>query len=391
MSINSTLSRGPARHRSRLALTAAAAAIFTAALPALAAQAATSGTWSDTGSLSTPRNQHTASLLGNGKVLVAGGINGSSVLNSVELYDPAAGTWTTTGHLSTARYGATATTLADGRVLVAGGSNGLPGGEQTSTELYNPVKGTWSAGAAMSHPRFENLAVRLADGRVLVAGQRNAAVQGDATPTAEVYNPTKNRWTTTSSIPASSGCCNPQGVLLPDGRVLTTLGLSNLSQTGIGAPTIFNPSATSAWSRLPAPPQSLGEGPQIALLPSGNVLFAGGWTSDGFSTSPTNVVEELNPVSGVWTVRTSSSFTSFYTGQSLTTLADGRVLASGGSSPYDLDAVYDPATTTWTAVGGQNRALATVTLLTDGRALTVGGIAYSSTTDTLGTAQLFQP
>ena len=69
----------------------------------------------------TARDFHTATLLPNGKVLVAGGANGSGFLASAELYDPATGTWSATGSLNTARYQHTATLLADGKVLVVGG------------------------------------------------------------------------------------------------------------------------------------------------------------------------------------------------------------------------------------------------------------------------------
>ena len=79
-----------------------------------------SGSWAATGSVHTTRRDHTATLLPNGKVLVAGGSNGF-VLSSAELYDPASGTWTATGSLNTARYAHTATLLQNGRVLVAGG------------------------------------------------------------------------------------------------------------------------------------------------------------------------------------------------------------------------------------------------------------------------------
>ena len=84
-----------------------------------------SGTWTATGSLATARSAHTATLLPNGKVLVAGGYNGSGSLASAELYDPASGTWTATGSLATARIAHTATLLPNGKVLVAGGYNRL--------------------------------------------------------------------------------------------------------------------------------------------------------------------------------------------------------------------------------------------------------------------------
>src|SRR5215831_18025569 len=79
--------------------------------------------WTATGSMGTARSQYTATLLPNGKVLVAGGYNGS-YLSSAELYDPGTGTWTATGSMGTARRGHTATLLPNGKVLVAGGFNG---------------------------------------------------------------------------------------------------------------------------------------------------------------------------------------------------------------------------------------------------------------------------
>src|SRR5947207_2438884 len=100
-------------------------------------------TFNNTGPLNTARYLHTATLLPNGKVLVAGGQNGGGFLVSSELYDPAAGTWAaTTGPLNTARYAHTATLLPNGKVLVAGGQNG--GGYLGSSELYDPAAGTWA-------------------------------------------------------------------------------------------------------------------------------------------------------------------------------------------------------------------------------------------------------
>src|SRR4051794_17998554 len=81
---------------------------------------ADSGVFNSTGNLATPRNGHTATMLGSGKVLVVGGLTNGNPLASAELYDPATGTWSATGSLTTARFAHTATLLPNGKVLVAG-------------------------------------------------------------------------------------------------------------------------------------------------------------------------------------------------------------------------------------------------------------------------------
>jgi uncharacterized repeat protein (TIGR01451 family) len=112
------------------------AALFFGAVPPRAAQAAP-GPWTATGNLNTARHSHTATLLPDGKVLVAGGYAGSGVsLNSAEVYDPATDTWTASGNLNSARHSHTATLLPDGKVLVAGGIT--TGGVLTnSAEVYD--------------------------------------------------------------------------------------------------------------------------------------------------------------------------------------------------------------------------------------------------------------
>ena len=93
-------------------------------------------TWKVTGDLVTARYLHTATLLQNGQVLVAGGTGvGFVSLASAELYDPGTRVWTATGSMATARSGHTATLLPNGQVLVAGGDN-FTDGSLASAELY---------------------------------------------------------------------------------------------------------------------------------------------------------------------------------------------------------------------------------------------------------------
>jgi hypothetical protein len=122
-----------------LATIIAALVAFTSASDALAQ----GDTWTATGSLNTGRRWHTASLLPNGMVLVAGGFGNGGFLTSAELYDPASGTWTATGSLNTARWGHKATLLPNGTVLVAGGLGNS--GLLTSAELYAATAPSYSA------------------------------------------------------------------------------------------------------------------------------------------------------------------------------------------------------------------------------------------------------
>src|SRR4030095_1291255 len=123
-------------------------------------------TFSNTGSLATARQSHTATLLHNGKVLAAGGHAGFASIGSAELYDPSTGVWTNTGALGTARHSHTATLLPNGKVLVAGGYNG---GALASAELYDPASGTWTATGNLANARWLHTATSLPNGKVLVA------------------------------------------------------------------------------------------------------------------------------------------------------------------------------------------------------------------------------
>ena len=190
------------------------------------------GDWSLTGSPATPRSSHTATLLPDGKVLVTGGFgatNGPDHTSTSELYDPETGTWSATGPLSDARYGHTATLLWDGRVVVAGGFNSQKGYLNT-TEVYDPATGAWSSSGPLSAHRFYHTATALPNGKVLLVGGH--IPYGSTLASAELYDPTSGTWSGVKSLAASRG--DHTATLLMNGAVLVAGGLGG--QNGEGPP-----------------------------------------------------------------------------------------------------------------------------------------------------------
>ena len=183
------------------------------------------GLWSATARLITARDEHTATLLANGKVLVAGGFNNGyvlSILSYPELYDPATGLWSTTGSMKAARASHTATLLANGKVLVLGGrnSNNIA---ISSAELYDPATGLWSTTGSLTNARYDHTATLLSNGKVLVAGGYN---NGYLT-SAELYDPTSGQWNRIGSL--STGRYGHTATLLANGKVLVAGGGNNLA------------------------------------------------------------------------------------------------------------------------------------------------------------------
>ena len=181
------------------------------------------GRWTPTASLRTPRLNHTATLLGDGTVLVAGGSNSSGMLRDAELYDPARGRSKRVAPMTIPREYATAALLDDGRVRIAAGANPSA---TLAAELYDPASGTWTrTGAMTDYHGFH--AVRLQDGSVLVAGGGYAG---------DVYSPATDTWTATG--PRVYGLHGGAAVaLLPNGQVLSVGGstLANCTPKGCGS------------------------------------------------------------------------------------------------------------------------------------------------------------
>ncbi|HET6962631.1 MAG TPA: kelch repeat-containing protein, partial [Terriglobia bacterium] len=174
-----------------------------------------------TGSLLHSRYWHTATLLENGKVLVAGGTQYElfNPLASTELYDPTLGTWRAAGNLSEQRVLNSATLLPDGRVLIAGGYK--PNSALSTADIYDPEKNHWRRVANLNGARARHTATLLRSGRVLVVGgvaSTGSTLQG----ATELYDPVTDQWETIAN--ATTFRRNHTATLLPNGRVLIAGG-----------------------------------------------------------------------------------------------------------------------------------------------------------------------
>jgi hypothetical protein len=331
-----------------------------------------------TGSLNTAREYHTATVLNNGMVLIAGGYGSSGALASAELYNPTTGTFTVTGSLNTARGQHTATLLNNGMVLIAGGSDNN-GDILASAELYNPATGTFTPTGSLNTARELHTAT-LNNGMVLIAGGYGS---GTALASAELYNPTTGTFTPTGSL--NTARIYHTATLLNNGMVLIAGGSDNNGNI-LASAELYNP-ATGTFT----PTLSLNTARYrhtATLLNNGMVLIAGGQDSSGNALAS---AELYNLATGTFTPTGSLNTARFE--HTATLLNNGMVLIAGGygSSSYLTSAeLYNPATGTFAPTGSLNTAryLHTATLLNNGMVLIAGGYGSSGY---LTSAELYEP
>jgi hypothetical protein len=390
--------RGISRHRVGLilALVGLLSATTLALEPVMVASVqAAARSWSYTGDLNTSRYLHTATLLPDGTVLVAGGSNATGVLDSAELYDPDTGMWSITGSLNVARSIHTATLLQDGKVLVAGGITGSVSREfaTNTAELYDPATRTWSLTGNLNVGRDWHTATLLQDGKVLVAGGASGFYD-PITNTAELYDPATGIWSTAGALNIKRYLHT--ATLLQDGKVLVAGGCSDGDcDFALNSAELYDPNLGD-WSAARSPKVGR-ESHTATLLPNGQVLVAGG-SHEGENL---NTNELYNPAKGRW------SFTSDlirHVNHTATLLANGKVLVAGGwrlgvprsdNTTNNAD-IYDPATGNWkkTATLNAPRLFHTATLLSNGKVVVVGG--YDARFDRsdnsfLRSAELYDP
>jgi hypothetical protein len=337
--------------------------------------------WSYTGNLNTGRFGHTATLLPNGKVLVAGGNGG---FNTAELYDPGTGTWSNTGNLNTARYGHTATLLPNGKVLIVGGVD-ADGNTMNRAELYDPATGTWNSTGSLNTGRTWHTATLLPNGKVLVAGGEGA--NGIDLSSAELYDLVTETWNSTGNL--NSDHFLHTATLLPNGKVLIAGG-DYLGGGYLSSAELYDPVA-GTWSYT----ANLNNTPRFAhtatLLQSGKVLVAGGFKFCGLDGCLSlDSAEVYDPAIGTWS--SSGHLNTARYAQSATLLPNGKVLVAAGfvDSPTNSAELFDPAIGIWNITANLNTARDshTATLLPNGKVLVAAGSAARGFENT---AELYDP
>jgi hypothetical protein len=396
----------------------------------------TTGQFSLTGSLNTQRRLTTATLLNDGMVLITGGTSTGSTniggtLTSAELYDPLTGAFTFTGSMHTARIVHTATLLNDSKVLIAGGS--LPSGSTdvplASSEIYDPATGLFTSGNNMNVARYFASATLLNNGTVLLAGGFGAGSSTTPIAGAELYDPVAGTFAGTGgmNIPHDS----PGAVLLSNGTVLFAgnYDFPTKAPAELYEPGTIIPAGLQSISVSPASPtispgayqQYVATGTFIGGVPQQLVAVA--WSTSDTSTAqisndgtnhgsgvavespsstvPVTITATVGNVSGFATLNVRPK--GFVTTGSMnvnrdffqrTRLFNGLVLVEDGQGSMGPTAeLYNPANGTFTFTGNPvtvRNSFYTATLLENGKVLLAGGV---STTGPLAiaSAELYDP
>ncbi len=370
--------------------------------------AAMGPTWTNTGSMTGARAENTATLLANGKVFIAGGVNGSSsvplaALATTELFDPATSAFSSAGTMTTPRAQFTASLLGagtnSGDVLLAGGfADASSNTGLDSAELYNPTAGTFTAtNGAMTEVRVDHTATVLQNGQVLLTGGRTGTGTGQVSATAELYNPATGTFAATGSM--TTPRWNHTATLLNNGSVLIAGGRTTAG-TYLDTAEIYNPTSAT-FTAVPGTMSSPREAHTATLLDDGTVLLVGGGDATSGFLTVTGSADIYDPKTNTLSQLTASlSVPRAY--HTATQLTDGTVLIAGGGNSSDPSVgefqalssveIYDPILQTFSFAASLNfgRGYQTATLINAGAVLTEGGFNGTNTDYTiLASAELY--
>jgi hypothetical protein len=320
--------------------------------------------WTSAAPMNIARADHTATLLNNGKVLVCGGQNLGGALNSAELFDPTngpVGTWTTLGATMTSpRFNHIAVLLNNGKVLIAGGNDGTS--DLSSAEIFDPTNNTFAATLSMSTARQLARAVLLNDGTVLVVGGGTSTILSSA----ERFNPAGPSWSSASNMNTARMLFS--ATLLPNGQVLIAGGTTGTNF--LNTAEIYDPTGNT-FTNLAAN-MITGRYKHQAILKKdqSGVLLIGGFNNGLFPSVEIFDVagQDFDPTGSMTKARTEHHVVQFSNGK---VLASG--CHDGSFAQVDL---FDPASGgTWGLTGSTltPHTRHTLTLLADGRALVAAG------------------
>jgi WD40 repeat protein len=329
------------------------------------------------------RDNHTATLLPGGKILLAGGSMHEGALHyrkNAELFDPVSGTSPATGFMMYSSASHTATLLGSGKVLLTGGWDGF--NSHKEAQLFDPAANA-GAGAfsfttgSMNSVRALHTATLLGSGKVLITGGYDGSA---SLSSAELYDPGTGTFTPTGSMAIARMAHT--ATLLNNGKVLIAGGTPDNTLCELYDP---NTGTFTATGRM-----NLGRSYHTATVlsngPNAKVLIAGGASG--------TIAELYDPVTGTFGV--TNPMTTVRTFHTATLLSDTRVLLAGGSSDNTAE-LYDPNTRTFAGpvillppgsvkplpflLMNEVRASHTATLLPNGLVFIAGGTGASNKTE----------